>query len=80
MDDKVRSLLLKLLCCGSRMTSEQVLNDDCFLLPDLNPVPPEDEPAEYGNGGERIKSGMESDDLQSSESASSSETVLPDID
>nr|XP_056713057.1 serine/threonine-protein kinase 31 [Euleptes europaea] len=80
LDDKVRALLLNLLCCDIRMTSEQVLNDDCFLLPDLNPVPPEDEPAEYGNGGERTKSEIGSDDLQGSESESSSETTIPDID
>ncbi|XP_077159477.1 serine/threonine-protein kinase 31 isoform X2 [Paroedura picta] len=68
MDDKVRSLLLNLLCCGNRMTSEQVLNDDCFLLPDPNLVPPEDESAEHGNGREGAKSEIQSDDLQGSES------------
>ncbi|XP_060104631.1 serine/threonine-protein kinase 31 [Heteronotia binoei] len=80
MDDKVRSLLLNLLCCGNRMISEQVLNDDCFLLPDLNPVPPEDEPAECGNEGEKTKSEIGSDDLQGSESEHSSETVILDTD
>lgn len=63
-DGKVRALLLNLLCRGSQMTSEQVLNADCFVLPDLNPVSPEDEPAAYENGGERTKSEIGSDDFQ----------------
>ncbi|XP_064023023.1 serine/threonine-protein kinase 31 isoform X2 [Pogoniulus pusillus] len=37
MDDRVKSLLLKLLCCG-RLSAEQVLRDDCFLGVDMNPV------------------------------------------
>ncbi|NXC38342.1 STK31 kinase, partial [Penelope pileata] len=37
MDDKVKSLLLKLFCCN-RLTAEQVLRDDCFLLVDGIPV------------------------------------------
>uniref|UniRef100_A0A8C0FXW2 Serine/threonine kinase 31 n=1 Tax=Chelonoidis abingdonii TaxID=106734 RepID=A0A8C0FXW2_CHEAB len=45
MDDKVKSLLLNLIC-SNRMTAEQVLNDDCFLLPDVIPTPPQNEPGE----------------------------------
>uniref|UniRef100_A0A452GYG4 Protein kinase domain-containing protein n=1 Tax=Gopherus agassizii TaxID=38772 RepID=A0A452GYG4_9SAUR len=45
MDDKVKSLLLNLIC-SNRMTAEQVLNDDCFLLPDVIPAPPQNEPGE----------------------------------
>ncbi|NXX46295.1 STK31 kinase, partial [Tricholaema leucomelas] len=37
MDDRVKSLLLKLLCCN-RLSAEQVLRDDCFLGVDMNPV------------------------------------------
>ncbi|NXK53908.1 STK31 kinase, partial [Chauna torquata] len=37
MDDKVKSLLLNLFCCN-RLTAEQVLGDDCFLLVDQIPV------------------------------------------
>ncbi|XP_039382640.1 serine/threonine-protein kinase 31 isoform X2 [Mauremys reevesii] len=44
-DDKVKSLLLNLIC-SNRMTAEQVLNDDCFLLPDVIPAPPQNEPGE----------------------------------
>ncbi|NXG33992.1 STK31 kinase, partial [Dromaius novaehollandiae] len=40
MDDKVKSLLLNLLCCN-RLTAEQVLKDDCFLLVDTIPVSPQ---------------------------------------
>ncbi|NXI67110.1 STK31 kinase, partial [Anseranas semipalmata] len=36
MDDKVKSLLLNLFCCN-RLTAEQVLGDDCFLLVDAIP-------------------------------------------
>ncbi|KAM6101198.1 serine/threonine-protein kinase 31 isoform 2-T2 [Theristicus caerulescens] len=49
MDDKVKSLLLKLFCCN-RLTAEQVLRDDCFLVVDAIPVSPqpdeEQEPCE----------------------------------
>ncbi|XP_050794543.1 serine/threonine-protein kinase 31 isoform X2 [Gopherus flavomarginatus] len=45
MDDKVKSLLLNLIC-SNRMTAEQVLNDDCFLLPDVIQAPPQNEPGE----------------------------------
>uniref|UniRef100_A0A8C3XU29 Serine/threonine kinase 31 n=1 Tax=Chelydra serpentina TaxID=8475 RepID=A0A8C3XU29_CHESE len=45
MDDKVKSLLLNLIC-SNRMTAEQVLNDDCFLLPDVISAPPQNEPGE----------------------------------
>ncbi|XP_065608337.1 serine/threonine-protein kinase 31 [Cyrtonyx montezumae] len=38
MDDKVKSLILNLFCCN-RLTAEQVLRDDCFLLVDAVPVP-----------------------------------------
>ncbi|KFO84783.1 Serine/threonine-protein kinase 31, partial [Buceros rhinoceros silvestris] len=34
MDDKVKSLLLNLFCCD-RLTAEQVLRDDCFLVADV---------------------------------------------
>ncbi|XP_009324033.1 PREDICTED: serine/threonine-protein kinase 31 [Pygoscelis adeliae] len=37
MDDKVKSLLLNLFCCN-RLTAEQVLRDDCFLIVDAIPV------------------------------------------
>ncbi|NWH56499.1 STK31 kinase, partial [Geococcyx californianus] len=40
MDDKVKSLLLKLFCCN-RLTAEQVLKDDCFLVVDAIPVSPQ---------------------------------------
>ncbi|XP_054848071.1 uncharacterized protein LOC129338030 isoform X2 [Eublepharis macularius] len=59
LDDKVRALLLNLICCGDRMTSEQAMNDDCFLLPNLDLVSLENEPAEYGSGGDRTKSEMQ---------------------
>ncbi|XP_009573511.1 PREDICTED: serine/threonine-protein kinase 31, partial [Fulmarus glacialis] len=39
-DDKVKSLLLNLFCC-SRLTAEQVLRDDCFLIVDAIPVSPQ---------------------------------------
>ncbi|XP_067418158.1 serine/threonine-protein kinase 31 isoform X2 [Emydura macquarii macquarii] len=45
MDDKVKTLLLNLIC-SNRMTAEQVLDDDCFLLPDVIPAPPQNEPGE----------------------------------
>ncbi|NXL07152.1 STK31 kinase, partial [Mesembrinibis cayennensis] len=49
MDDKVKSLLLKLFCCN-RLTAEQVLRDECFLVVDAIPVSPqpgeEQEPCE----------------------------------
>ncbi|OXB56205.1 hypothetical protein ASZ78_016574 [Callipepla squamata] len=38
MDDKVKSLILNLFSCD-RLTAEQVLRDDCFLLVDAVPVP-----------------------------------------
>ncbi|XP_052551224.1 serine/threonine-protein kinase 31 isoform X2 [Tympanuchus pallidicinctus] len=38
MDDKVKSLILNLFRCD-RLTAEQVLRDDCFLLVDAIPVP-----------------------------------------
>ncbi|KAM6338974.1 serine/threonine-protein kinase 31 [Podargus strigoides] len=40
MDDKVKSLLLNLFCCN-RLTAEQVLKDDCFLIVDAMPVSPQ---------------------------------------
>ncbi|NXD61789.1 STK31 kinase, partial [Eolophus roseicapillus] len=53
MDDKVKSLLLNLFCYN-RLTAEQVLRDDCFLVVDEIPVSPqageEHEPhEEYGS-------------------------------
>ncbi|XP_009871650.1 PREDICTED: serine/threonine-protein kinase 31 [Apaloderma vittatum] len=48
-DDKVKSLLLNLFCCN-RLTAEQVVRDDCFLLVDgisVSPQPDEErEPCE----------------------------------
>ncbi|OXB74563.1 UNVERIFIED_CONTAM: hypothetical protein H355_006433 [Colinus virginianus] len=38
MDDKVKSLILNLFSCD-RLTAEQVLRDDCFLLVDAVAVP-----------------------------------------
>nr|XP_013027310.2 serine/threonine-protein kinase 31 isoform X3 [Anser cygnoides] len=43
MDDKVKSLLQNLFCCN-RLTAEQVLADDCFLLVDV--VPDSSQPGE----------------------------------
>ncbi|XP_064300494.1 serine/threonine-protein kinase 31 [Phalacrocorax carbo] len=43
MDDKVKSLLRNLFC-SNRLTAEQVLRDDCFLVVDVIPVSPQ--PAE----------------------------------
>ncbi|XP_072707561.1 serine/threonine-protein kinase 31 [Ciconia boyciana] len=40
MDAKVKSLLLNLFCCN-RLTAEQVLRDDCFLVADMIPVLPQ---------------------------------------
>ncbi|XP_061226299.1 serine/threonine-protein kinase 31 [Neopsephotus bourkii] len=40
MDEKVKSLLLNLFCCN-RLTAEQVLRDDCFLVVDEFPVSPQ---------------------------------------
>ncbi|KFQ70952.1 Serine/threonine-protein kinase 31, partial [Phaethon lepturus] len=40
MDGKVKSLLLNLFCCN-RLTAEQVLKDDCFLVVDAIPVSPQ---------------------------------------
>ncbi|NWJ05268.1 STK31 kinase, partial [Crypturellus undulatus] len=40
MDDRVKSLLLSLLCCN-RLTAEQVLQDDCFLSVDDIPASPQ---------------------------------------
>ncbi|EMP42550.1 Serine/threonine-protein kinase 31 [Chelonia mydas] len=45
MDNKFKSLLLNLIC-SNRMTAEQVLNDECFLFPDVIPAPPQNEPGE----------------------------------
>uniref|UniRef100_A0A8D0GCD4 Protein kinase domain-containing protein n=1 Tax=Sphenodon punctatus TaxID=8508 RepID=A0A8D0GCD4_SPHPU len=46
MDNKVKSLLLNLICCNNRMTAKQVTDDDCFPLPDVIPNPPQNEPSE----------------------------------
>ncbi|KAM6314845.1 serine/threonine-protein kinase 31 [Aegotheles albertisi] len=40
MDDKIKSLLRNLFCCN-RLTAEQVLRDDCFLVVDVTPVSPQ---------------------------------------
>ncbi|NXR00492.1 STK31 kinase, partial [Sagittarius serpentarius] len=40
VDDKVKSLLLNLFCCN-RLTAEQVLRHDCFLVVDAIPVSPQ---------------------------------------
>ncbi|XP_053117856.1 serine/threonine-protein kinase 31 isoform X2 [Hemicordylus capensis] len=52
VDNKLKSLLLNLLCCYNRMTAKQVLNNDCFLLPEVIPDPLENEPTECENKGE----------------------------
>lgn len=49
-DDKVKSVLSRLLCYDNRMTAEQVLNADCFLTPDVISVPLESEGTEYVHG------------------------------
>ncbi|XP_035175209.1 serine/threonine-protein kinase 31 [Oxyura jamaicensis] len=43
MDDKVKSLLRNLFCCN-RLTAEQVLGDDCFLL--VGAIPDSSQPGE----------------------------------
>ncbi|XP_074842270.1 serine/threonine-protein kinase 31 [Carettochelys insculpta] len=48
MEDKVKSLLLHLIC-SNRITAEQVLNDDCFLLPDTIPA------SQPNESGEELK-------------------------
>ncbi|XP_003222199.1 serine/threonine-protein kinase 31 [Anolis carolinensis] len=55
MDDKVKSLLSNLLCSNNRMTAEQVLNDDCFLLPEMISLPQENGQAECGNENARTE-------------------------
>ncbi|XP_067326360.1 serine/threonine-protein kinase 31 [Anolis sagrei] len=55
MDDKVKSLLTNLLCSNNRMTAEQVLNDDCFLLPEMISLPQEHGQAECGNENARTE-------------------------
>uniref|UniRef100_A0A8C8S461 Serine/threonine kinase 31 n=1 Tax=Pelusios castaneus TaxID=367368 RepID=A0A8C8S461_9SAUR len=42
MHDKVKALLLNLIC-SNRMTAEQVLDDDCFFLPCMIPAPLQNE-------------------------------------
>ncbi|XP_060541693.1 serine/threonine-protein kinase 31 isoform X2 [Pantherophis guttatus] len=49
-DDKVKSLLSRLLCYDNQMTAEQVLNADCLLSPDVISVPLESEGTEYVPG------------------------------
>ncbi|XP_061441581.1 serine/threonine-protein kinase 31 isoform X4 [Rhineura floridana] len=75
MDGNVKSLLTKLLCCNSQMTSEQVLNDDCFLLPEVTTVPLEAEPTECENGGARTENEIVSDDRQDNETEPFSEDM-----
>ncbi|XP_009947770.1 PREDICTED: serine/threonine-protein kinase 31 [Leptosomus discolor] len=66
MDDKVKSLLLNLFSCN-RLTAEQVLRDDCFLLVDVIPVSPEPgeehEPPEE-HDSEKTVEGAELDTFQ----------------
>ncbi|XP_066485239.1 serine/threonine-protein kinase 31 [Tiliqua scincoides] len=78
MDDKVKNLLLNLLCWNNRLTSEQVLNDDCFLLPEVIPVPSENEPAKYENGEERTGNEVDSEDKPDNEMELSSENMDQD--
>ncbi|KAJ6666584.1 hypothetical protein lerEdw1_020307 [Lerista edwardsae] len=67
MDDKVKSLLLNLLCWNNRLTAKQVLNDDCFLLPEVIPIPSENEPTECENEEERRDKEIVSEDKLDSE-------------
>ncbi|XP_042333250.1 serine/threonine-protein kinase 31 [Sceloporus undulatus] len=55
MVNRVKSLLLNLLCLNNRMTSEQVVNDSCFLLSEMITVPPEQGQAECGSEGARTE-------------------------
>ncbi|XP_007425777.2 serine/threonine-protein kinase 31 [Python bivittatus] len=64
MDNKVKSLLSQLLCCNNRMTSEQMLNADCFLSPDMISVPLESELTEYDHGEKRTEDAVVSDERQ----------------
>ncbi|XP_063003664.1 serine/threonine-protein kinase 31 [Elgaria multicarinata webbii] len=77
MDDKVKSLLLNLLYSNDRMTSEQVLSSDCFVLPKVIPDPPENESTEYERGGARTEDDVVPDDRQDSETEPS-RNVDPD--
>ncbi|XP_063159851.1 serine/threonine-protein kinase 31 [Candoia aspera] len=64
MDDKVKSLLSQLICCNNQMTSEQVLNADCFLSPDMISVPVESELTGYDHGEKRTEDDVVSDESQ----------------
>uniref|UniRef100_A0A286XP37 Serine/threonine kinase 31 n=1 Tax=Cavia porcellus TaxID=10141 RepID=A0A286XP37_CAVPO len=46
-DDNVRSLLCSLICFRSSMTAEQVLNAECFLLPEGKSIPNPGKEIEY---------------------------------
>nr|XP_020636672.1 serine/threonine-protein kinase 31 [Pogona vitticeps]XP_020636680.1 serine/threonine-protein kinase 31 [Pogona vitticeps] len=77
MDGKAKSLLMNLLCCNSRMTSEQLLNDSYFLSPNVVPLPLADEQAECGNSRETAEDKMVSD-VQQGEEEELVETREPD--
>ncbi|XP_019507537.1 PREDICTED: serine/threonine-protein kinase 31 [Hipposideros armiger] len=47
LNDNVTSLLRSLICCGSSMTAEQVLNADCFLLAKGKSIPNPEKETEY---------------------------------
>uniref|UniRef100_A0A286XRB6 Serine/threonine kinase 31 n=1 Tax=Cavia porcellus TaxID=10141 RepID=A0A286XRB6_CAVPO len=47
LDDNVRSLLCSLICFRSSMTAEQVLNAECFLLPEGKSIPNPGKEIEY---------------------------------
>lgn len=60
---------------NNRLTSEQVLNDDCFLLPEVIPLPSENEPAECENGEEKTVNEVDSEDKPDSEMELSAECI-----
>ncbi|KAM4874350.1 serine/threonine-protein kinase 31 [Thomomys bottae] len=47
LDDNVKSLLCSLINCRSSMTSEQVLNAECFLVPKGKSIPNPEKEVEY---------------------------------
>uniref|UniRef100_A0A8D2LAM0 Serine/threonine kinase 31 n=1 Tax=Varanus komodoensis TaxID=61221 RepID=A0A8D2LAM0_VARKO len=66
MDHKVKSLLLNLLCYNDRMTSEQVLSDECFLLPEVIPVVSENGSTKCEHGKARTEDEISLSDEQNS--------------
>nr|XP_006138428.1 serine/threonine-protein kinase 31 isoform X1 [Pelodiscus sinensis]XP_025034897.1 serine/threonine-protein kinase 31 isoform X1 [Pelodiscus sinensis]XP_025034903.1 serine/threonine-protein kinase 31 isoform X1 [Pelodiscus sinensis] len=73
MDHKVKSLLLN-LTCSNRMTAEQVLNHDCFLLPDVISAPPH---SESGEEVECEKKEEKGEDIINSDSIDDNEEIGP---